>query len=163
MKLLKRGFFNVEKINKSNTFSMNQKFHVELFDPETKSRTKANIKCKQMLYMKINKEELDEVTENGDFENNIFAFACNQFYIKTFGWQDGVILSQILYWVFTNKRETVFFSDLELSKRLYMDIKTIIKSKIWSQSFVSKEKAGKKFKIKIDLKSLISFIREMKK
>jgi hypothetical protein len=149
-KIIKQGFFNVEKINSRNMFSINKKFHLELFSPEDKSIPKANIKYEKMIEEKKNRPA-----------DELFAFACNQFYIKTFGWQDGIILSQILYWILINKRETVFFSDLELSKRLYFNVRTIRNSKLWNQSFLFKEKSGDKFKIRICLESLISFIKEV--
>ena len=156
--IIRQGFFDMEKINKSYSFSINQRFHLDLFDPENKSRTKANIKCNQMIQKRRKNRSKEDISED-----EFFAFACNQFYIKTFGWQDGIILSQLLYWILKNKRETIFFSDSELSNKLYINRRTVEKSKIWSQGFASKEKTGEKFMIRIDLESLISFIREMKK
>ncbi len=149
-KIIRQGFFDMEKINKLNTFSVNNEFHLDLFDPETKSLSLANDKCAEMVLQK---------SPDMFCKDEIFAFAVNQFYIKTFGWQDGIILSQILYWIKTNKRETIFFSDREFSKKLYMDRRTIINSKIWSQDFVTKEKTGDKFKIRIDLDKLVFFIK----
>ena len=149
-KIIRQGFFDVEKISQINSFSINQKFHLDLFDPKKRSIERANAKCKQMICIKIkeDQEDLEDI-----YEEEMFSFSCNQFYIKTFGWQDGIILSQLLYWTFINKRETIFFSDSEFSKRLYFDIKTIRKSKIWDQDFVSKKPSGKKFMIRIDLEN----------
>jgi len=140
--ITRQGFFDMEKINQRNSFFINDEFHLDLFDPETRSKTKANMKCEKMITQK----SLDE-------------FSCNQFYIKTFGWQAGIILSQLLYWVKINKKETVFFSDSELSRMFCLNIKTIKTPKIWNQDFMFKETTGNKFEIIVDLKKLISFIK----
>ena len=154
--IIRQGFFNMEKINKLYSFSVNQRFHVDLFDPEDRSKTKANIKLNKMIKTKKKNRSKNDLPED-----ELFAFSCNQFYIKTFGWQAGIILSQILYWILKNKRETIFFSDSELSNRLYIDRKVIRNSKLWNQGFMFKEKSGDKFKIRVCLEILISFIREV--
>jgi hypothetical protein len=156
--IIKQGFFDMEKINKSYSFSINQKFHVGLFDPEDRSRTKANIRYEQMVSKRKKNRSKNDIPED-----EIFAFAINQFYIKTFGWQAGIILSQILYWILKNKRETIFFSDSELSRRIYLDAKTIKNCKIWNQDFINKEPSGNKFLIRVDLDMLVSFIKGTQK
>ncbi len=143
--ITRQGFFDTEKINQRNSFFINDEFHLDLFDPETRSKTKANMKCDKM----ITRKSLDE-------------FSVNQFYIKTFGWQVGIILSQLLFLIKINKKETVFFSDSELSRMFYLNIKTIKTPKIWNQDFMFKETTGNKFEIIVDLKKLISFIKTTK-
>jgi hypothetical protein len=156
--ILRQGFLNVTKENNVNSYSINQKFHVDLFDPKGQSLEKADKACENMIAKRKKNRSKKDIPKNEEF-----SFAVNQFFIKTFGWQDGIIISQLLYWVLKNKRETIFFSDLELSKRLYFDVRTIRNSKIWDQYFILRKKSKFKFKIRIDLNKLVLFIKRTKK